>query len=163
MRSTRQKEVVLEVVRSTMAHPTADWIYREARRRLPRISLGTVYRNLRLLAEAGLIAELRYGKHPSRYEATLDRHYHIRCTRCGQVEDLALAPLRRLEQEAARLSRYEVWDHSVDLIGVCPRCRKASGRRQAPVSLTVNRNERRSKTHGESSSSSRGAGRHQRR
>lgn len=161
MRSTRQRALILDAVQSTMTHPTAGWIYQQVRRRLPRISLGTVYRNLQVLQRAGCIAEIRHGRMPSRYEAVLDRHYHIRCLRCGRLDDLPISPRRSLERAAERVSHYEVWDHSVDVIGVCPRCRdvRGKGSRELPTFLQNTKE----KSNGESRSSSRRAGRHQRR
>lgn len=122
-RRTRQREVVLEAVRSTMDHPTAEWVYRQARRRLPRISLGTVYRNLKQLAELGLIGEIHAGGHPARFDGNTGRHYHIRCLRCGRVNDLPLSVDTRLEEEAARAMNYEILGHQVEIQGLCPLCR----------------------------------------
>jgi Fur family ferric uptake transcriptional regulator len=124
-RHTRQREVVLEVVRSTMDHPTADWVYRQARRRLPRISLGTVYRNLKKLAEEGLIREIQIAGQTTRFDANTGRHYHIRCVRCGRVNDLPISVDRRLEDEAGRAMNYQVIGHQVEVLGVCPLCQTA--------------------------------------
>ena len=120
-RQTRQREVVLEVVRSTMDHPTADWVYRQARRRLPRISLATVYRNLRRLAEEGLIREV-HSAGQSRFDCNTGRHYHIRCVNCGRMGDLPLSVDEGLEREAGRATNYRIVGHDVEIQGVCPAC-----------------------------------------
>jgi Fur family ferric uptake transcriptional regulator len=125
-RATRQREVVLQAVRSTMDHPTADWVYRQARRRLPRISLGTVYRNLKKLSEEGLIREIQIAGQTTRFDANTGRHYHIRCLRCGRVNDLPISVDRRLEEEAGRAMNYQVVSHHVEVLGVCPLCQTAS-------------------------------------
>ena len=122
-RSSRQRAVVLEVVRSTMDHPTADWVFRQARRRLPRISLGTVYRNLKRLAEEGAIREIHSGGHPARFDGNTGRHYHIRCLGCGRVNDLPMSVDTSLEEEAARAVNYEIVGHHVEIHGLCPICR----------------------------------------
>ncbi|HEY7512027.1 MAG TPA: transcriptional repressor [Vicinamibacteria bacterium] len=124
-RMTRQREVVLQTVRSTMDHPTADWVYRQARRRLPRISLGTVYRNLKKLAEEGLIREIQIAGQTTRFDANTGRHYHIRCVRCGRVNDLPISVDRRFEDEAGRAMNYQVIGHQVEVLGVCPLCQVA--------------------------------------
>jgi Fur family ferric uptake transcriptional regulator len=124
-RMTRQRDVVLQTVRSTMDHPTADWVYRQARRRLPRISLGTVYRNLKKLAEEGLIREIQIAGQTTRFDANTGRHYHIRCVRCGRVNDLPISVDRRLEDEAGRAMNYQVIGHQVEVLGVCPLCQTA--------------------------------------
>jgi len=122
LRQSRQRDVVLAVVRSTMDHPTADWVFREARRRLPRISLGTVYRNLKQLAESGLIREIHSGGQQARFDGNTGRHYHIRCVGCGRVNDLPMSIDLRLEQEAGRSINYRILGHEVEVHGLCPLC-----------------------------------------
>jgi Fur family transcriptional regulator, peroxide stress response regulator len=122
LRQTRQREVILEAVRSTMDHPTADWVYCQARRRLPRIGLGTVYRNLKKLAEDGVIREVHTGGHPARFDGNTGRHYHIRCLGCGRVNDLPMSVDNRLEDEAGRAMNYRILGHHVEVLGLCPTC-----------------------------------------
>lgn len=124
-RCSQQREVVLEVVRSTMDHPTAEWVYRQARRRLPRISLGTVYRNLKRLAEEGVIREIQAAGHAARFDGNTGRHYHIRCLGCGRVNDLPLSVDTRVEEEAARAMNYRILGHQVEVLGLCPLCQAA--------------------------------------
>jgi Fur family transcriptional regulator, peroxide stress response regulator len=122
-RQSRQRAVVLEVVQSTMDHPTADWVFRQARRRLPRIGLGTVYRNLKRLVEEGAIREIHVGGHPARFDANTGRHYHIRCLGCGRVNDLPMSVDAGIEEEAARATNYQIVSHNVEIHGLCPLCR----------------------------------------
>ncbi|NWF78149.1 MAG: transcriptional repressor, partial [Chloroflexi bacterium] len=75
-RKTKQREAILRVLRNTTCHPTADWIYEEGRKDIPNISLGTVYRNLKLLREAGKILEIDLGGNFSRFDGNQDNHYH---------------------------------------------------------------------------------------
>ena len=122
MRQSRQRDVVLAVVRSTMDHPTAEWVFREARRRLPRIGLGTVYRNLKQLAGAGLIREIHSGGLQARFDGNTGRHYHIRCMGCGRVNDLPMSIDLRFEQEAGRAMNYRILGHELEVHGLCPLC-----------------------------------------
>lgn len=124
IRQSRQRDVVLEIVRSTMDHPTADWVYKKARRRLPRISLATVYRNLKQLAARGLIREIQSGGPASRFDGNLGRHYHIRCLGCGRLSDLPLSVSTRLEDEARRATSYRILGHEVEVHGLCPLCQE---------------------------------------
>jgi Fe2+ or Zn2+ uptake regulation protein len=124
-RRTRQREIVLELVRSTMDHPTADWVYRQARRRLPRISLGTVYRNLKRLAEEGLIREMHAGAQGTRFDGNTGDHHHVRCVACGRVNDLPLSVDTRREQAAARALNYRILGHHVEIHALCPQCHEA--------------------------------------
>ena len=114
--------MILDVVRSTMDHPTADWVHRQARRRLPRIGLGTVYRNLKKLAEEGVIREIHTGGHPARFDGNTGRHYHIRCLGCGRVNDLPMTVDTRLEDQAGRAMNYRILGHQVEVLGLCPSC-----------------------------------------
>lgn len=122
LRKSRQRDLVLAVVRSTMDHPTAEWVHRAARRRLPRISLATVYRNLKQLAAAGCIREIHNGGHTARFDGNTGRHYHIRCLECGRVNDLPLSIDTRLEEQAGRAINYRILGHDVEIHGVCPAC-----------------------------------------
>lgn len=121
-RHTRQRELILQVVRSTMDHPTADWVYRRARGHLPLISLGTVYRNLKNLAEEGVIREIHTGGHPARFDGNTGRHYHIRCLGCGRVNDLPMSVDPRFEEEAGRAMNFRVLGHQLEVQGLCPLC-----------------------------------------
>lgn len=136
-RLSRQREVVLAAVRSTMDHPTAAWVHKEALRSLPRISLATVYRNLKRLAREGLIREIHAGAHSTRFDGNTGRHYHIRCLGCGRVNDLPMSVDTRLEDEAGRAMNYRILGHYVEVLGLCPLC-------QAPRKYTDNHYRKRS-------------------
>lgn len=121
-RRSRQRDVVLAVVRSTMDHPSAVWVHRQARRSLPRISLGTVYRNLKTLAAEGVIREIHAGGHAARFDGNTGRHYHIRCLGCGRVNDLPISVDTSLEVQAGRAMNYRILGHDVEVLGLCPLC-----------------------------------------
>ncbi len=88
-RNTRQRTIILDILRKNPVHPTAEDIYREARRTLPNISLGTVYRNLNFLRDQGLVREVRsHSDTSSRFEAELPPHAHFHCTECRTVIDI---------------------------------------------------------------------------
>ena len=122
MRSSKQKESILDVLHGAKHHPTAQSIYEEARKTLPSLSLGTVYRNLRRLCEQGEVDELRYDKYPGRYELHTERHHHVRCVECGRLDDVDCDDLPRIVDAAARRKRYEIIDHHVQILGICPNC-----------------------------------------
>ncbi|HEV8254790.1 MAG TPA: transcriptional repressor [Vicinamibacteria bacterium] len=139
---SRQREVILGVVRSTMDHPTADWVYRQARRQLPQISLGTVYRNLKRLAADGLIGEIHTADGlQARFDGNTGRHYHIRCVACGRVHDLPVSVDSRLEEEAGRAMNYRILGHHVEVQGVCPACQAAAGSSDNDSHLDVREEE----------------------
>ncbi|UCD71455.1 MAG: transcriptional repressor [Syntrophobacterales bacterium] len=121
---TRQRRVILEELRKLESHPTADEIYEMARRRLPRISLGTVYRNLEILSECGMIRKLELGGTQKRFDSMVRNHYHVRCLRCGCIEDVSMEPLTTIENAIRRVNDYEIIGFRLEFIGVCPQCKK---------------------------------------
>ncbi|MFH1990832.1 MAG: transcriptional repressor [Pseudomonadota bacterium] len=123
-RMTRQRKLILDVLRQVNAHPGADEIYDMVRKRLPNISLGTVYRNLEVLSESGEIQKLELGGTIKRYDWNPNKHYHIRCTRCGRVDDAPIAPLKQLENELYGATVYTIIGHRLEFVGLCPACSK---------------------------------------
>ncbi len=127
MRMTRQRQVILEELRKTCTHPGADEIYSLVRRRLPRISLGTVYRNLEVLAELGEIQKIETGGTLKRFDGNPEAHYHIRCASCKRVVD---APVERLDDIEVILSGktdFQILGHRLEFIGLCPHCQALQG------------------------------------
>jgi len=122
LRRTKQKEAILEVLRGTTSHPTADWVYNEVRKEIPNISLGTVYRNLRLLCESGEILELDLCGTLARFDARQDNHYHFRCEKCGWVFDVDLPVDEEIDRRAAQKTGFEVSFHRLEFRGVCKNC-----------------------------------------
>ena len=120
---SKQKQLIFDIVMSTMSHPTADWVYHRARQKMPRISLGTVYRNLKALTDEGLILEIVASKGLSRYDANTARHSHLRCTACDRLEDLPLGDIA-VTPRSRRLKNYKIIDYRVELLGLCPECQK---------------------------------------
>jgi len=121
---TRQRRVILEVLEKLNSHPTADEVYEAVRERLPRISLSTVYHNLELLCDRGMIQMLEVGCSKKHFDCDTRDHYHVRCARCGRVENLPIEPFSYLERALRHLSDYEVTGHKLELIGICPQCRQ---------------------------------------
>jgi Fur family ferric uptake transcriptional regulator len=106
------------------SHPSADEIYDMVRRELPQISLGTVYRNLELLSEHGLIKKLEFSSSQRRFDGIIRNHYHLRCTGCGQIEDSGLEPIATLEEDLRKISDYDIVGHRLEFIGLCPKCKQ---------------------------------------
>jgi Fur family ferric uptake transcriptional regulator len=121
---TPQRQVILEELRGVRSHPSADEIYAMVRRRLPRISLGTVYRNLEILSELGKIQKLEAGGALKRFDGNSENHYHIRCTCCGKVVDAPFEVMERLEERLETPDGYLVFGHRLEFQGICPGCRE---------------------------------------
>jgi len=130
-RMTHQRGVILEEVQKSRNHPTADQIYERVKKRLPHVSMGTVYRNLDVLASSGLIRKLGPDFHQMRFDGDTHDHYHITCIRCGCVEDIPLEsqddPFSRLDETLGKLTKYGVFGHKLEFIGLCAECREKQG------------------------------------
>ncbi|HEB83470.1 MAG TPA: transcriptional repressor, partial [Bacteroidetes bacterium] len=116
---------ILAVMHEKKTHPTAEEVFTEVRRRLPNISLATVYRNLDLLVEENRIRRLESGNGPRRYDGDLSHHYHIRCVRCGAVEDVSVDRIPDLVSQVRRTGGYHILGMKLEFTGLCEMCRKA--------------------------------------
>jgi Fur family ferric uptake transcriptional regulator len=123
---TRQRMVILEELRKVNNHPSADEIYELVRKRLPRISLGTIYRNLEILSGSGEILKLESGSSLKRFDGRADCHYHIRCERCDRLADIFFDPGVDLDSRVRNLTDFSVVGHKLEFVGVCPECRRSS-------------------------------------
>ena len=122
MRLTTQRQIILEELGKVTSHPTANEVYDMVRKRLPRIGLGTVYRNLELMAESGIILKLEVGGTQKRFDATVESHYHIRCSSCGKVDDIEIPVQDQINAMAAEATDYEILGHHIEFSGVCKDC-----------------------------------------
>ncbi|MFH0882336.1 MAG: transcriptional repressor, partial [bacterium] len=116
---------LLDELKATRKHPTADELFHTLRHRLPRISLATVYRNLDRLVEDGLIRVLDIPGQPRRYDGDLTSHYHVRCVNCGRVDDVMLDRVPDLGKLACRSGNYRILGMRIEFEGLCEKCRKA--------------------------------------
>jgi len=124
LRKTKQREAILKVLRGTISHPAADRIYNEVRKEIPNISLGTVYRNLKLLRESGEILEIDLGSTFSRFDGNPTNHYHFRCEKCRRVFDIDEPVDEKINQRIARKTGFKISHHWLEFRGLCKRCQK---------------------------------------
>ena len=122
-RNTRQRQVILEELRKVTSHPTAADLYEIVRQRLPKISLGTVYRNLELLAQVGLIQKLQISGYEARFDGNPESHGHMRCVCCHRVGDLQEAPYDAGRSYPREMDGSVILGCRVEFFGVCPECR----------------------------------------
>jgi Fur family ferric uptake transcriptional regulator len=128
MRLTTQRQVILEELSKVTSHPTANEVYDMVRKRLPRIGLGTVYRNLELMADSGVILKLEVGGTQKRFDATTETHYHVRCTKCDRVNDIDIPVQKNINKLAAQASAYQILGHHIEFSGICEDCHKETGK-----------------------------------
>jgi len=127
LRMTPARRAILEALEATHCHPTADELHDSLRKSLPRVSLGTVYRNLEVMSRHRLIRTVEGAGGQRRYDAVLAPHHHIRCVRCGRVDDVEPADLSWLEGKLKEESGYDVLGHVLVFEGICPACSAAEG------------------------------------
>lgn len=121
---SRQRESIKEYLAQTTSHPTADTIYSHIRETNPRISLGTIYRNLNLLCEQGEIIKLSCGDGCDRFDGNSIQHYHFICTDCNNVLDLQMDPIDHINLIASANFKGEIKGHNTIFYGLCPDCKK---------------------------------------
>ena len=124
MRLTTQRQIILEELARVTSHPTANEVYDMVRKRLPRIGLGTVYRNLELMAEGGIILKLEVGGTQKRFDATTTPHYHIRCIGCGKVDDIDVPVQAEINVKATAATNYTILSHHIEFSGICKECQE---------------------------------------
>ena len=124
LRMTRQRQVILEELRKVKTHPSADELYEKVKRRLPRISLGTIYRNLEILTRLGEIQHVEIGGAMKRFDGNTKNHYHIRCIHCARVDDVRIGPLKQVEDALAGSTDYQITGHRLEFVGLCRKCLK---------------------------------------
>ena len=122
LRKSRQREAILGYLRSTTSHPTAYSVYEVVRKDIPNISLGTVYRNLKLLSAEGKILELALAGSLSRFDGNARNHYHFRCAGCGYVFDVAEPVDVSLDSRVAQETGFNVSYHILEFRGLCRDC-----------------------------------------
>ncbi|MEP7214170.1 MAG: transcriptional repressor [Acidobacteriota bacterium] len=121
---TKQREVVLQVIRNADSHLTANEVFVNAKQLLPSISFATVYNSLRFLKDAGHIAEIQFGNGASRFDRMTSRHDHAICTMCGKLVDIEMEHPAELVQLAAKYSNFKPESLEFTLRGLCPDCNK---------------------------------------
>jgi Fur family ferric uptake transcriptional regulator len=122
-RLTKQRQVILDEVRKSHSHPTADEVYEKVREHVPKISLGTVYRNLDRLAQMGEIRKVQLSGAQARYDGEVGGHHHARCTACGRIADVSVEALPEIKPLGRRVDGFSITGLNVELLGLCSRCR----------------------------------------
>lgn len=122
-RQTRQRRLVYDAVAATDAHPTAEWVYGTVRLQMPRVSLGTVYRNLQLLVAEGRLKAWTRGR-TTRYDADVTPHDHFVCRACGLLLDIERAPEAISSEKRLKARGHQIDNRVLEFIGICRACRR---------------------------------------
>ena len=122
MKYSKQREVIFQTVCKNPIHPTADQVYGMLKTEHPNLSLGTVYRNLNLLAEHGLLRRIPVAGGGDRFDGRLDDHHHMLCLECGQVVDCELPILNEINRHIHQQTGFTVTRQDLFLRGYCKDC-----------------------------------------
>lgn len=122
MKYSKQREMVLQAVRDNRVHPTAEFVYTYLKKTLPTISLATVYRNLNMLADHGIILRLNMGDGVDHYDGDTSAHHHLYCTECHRVIDIPANVTVHIDESDALKRGYEIRSYEVAFCGRCPNC-----------------------------------------
>ncbi|WP_158738400.1 peroxide-responsive transcriptional repressor PerR [Alteribacillus sp. YIM 98480] len=126
VRMTPQRHAILEFLFDSMSHPTADEIYKALEGKFPNMSVATVYNNLRVFKEVGIVKELTYGDSSSRFDCVTTDHYHVICSDCGKIVDFHYPGLDEVETLAEHVTGFQVNNHRMEVYGRCPECKNIS-------------------------------------
>jgi len=128
MRFTRQRRAILEEFGKVNTHLTADDIYEKVRRKMARVSLGTIYRNLEILADRGIIRKIELAGHQKVFDGNTGRHYHLRCLACDSLVDVAEEKVTIDYSTLANDGQFEVTGHRLELVGLCKGCKESAAK-----------------------------------
>jgi Fur family peroxide stress response transcriptional regulator len=120
--ATEQRRLIYKVLAKSREHPTAEAVFLEIRSQAPRLSLATVYRNLRLFADAGIVDAVATGDSFARFDGNTEPHHHLICRRCGSVTDYYVKSLDDFTPSKAALDGFEVQSMKMNFFGVCASC-----------------------------------------
>lgn len=121
-RQSKQRERILEILKETDAHPSADWLYEKLKKEFPKLSLGTVYRNMNILIEQGKIQKIHFGSTFDRFEANPTPHYHLICEKCGKIEDFKMPIYEEINKQAGAQTEFQINHHRIEFFGTCSDC-----------------------------------------
>lgn len=124
LRMTHQREIILEELRSSGRHLSADELYERVREIIPRISLATVYRNLEMLSNLGMVAKLEISGRQKRFDYDVSNHDHIFCVVCHRVDNIDLKREQLPTVPHGAAGGYSITGYRVELAGICPKCQK---------------------------------------
>lgn len=131
---SRKRDAMLDVICSTNTHPTAEWIHNRLKGEFPNLSLGTVYRNLTLFKEQGLIVSVANVNGQERFDGDTSAHAHFVCTKCGAIMDVdCVGGSQSFDDRIAAMYDCEVDRHTITFYGTCSRCRHELSKGSADV------------------------------
>ncbi len=122
LRITRQRRVILDEFKKANTHLTADEVYNRVKKSIPKVSLGTIYRNLEVLSEHGFIDKIELAGHQKMFDGNLNKHYHMRCINCQKLIDIPSRDVVIDTSRAEQTGSFRVSGYRLELVGLCENC-----------------------------------------
>ena len=130
LKYSKQRELTLKTLQEYVIHPTADVLYAKIKTKAPEISLATVYRNLNLLAENGVIKKIEGLDNAAHFDHNTHRHYHLLCTECQQVFDIPADVLPMIDKNVAQKTGMMIESYDISFRGICPKCQNTNSKQE---------------------------------
>lgn len=140
-RNTRQKTLILDILKDNHDHPSADEVFFMAHRRDPKISRGTVYRDLNQLADLGQIRRVSSTLGHDNYDCRVDRHYHFVCRKCDKMFDTPIPYQDSLDSTPSGMVGFVTESHRLLLVGLCPKCAKVNSKARNKTTTTKGKSD----------------------
>lgn len=122
-RFSKQRQIIYDAIKNNPVHPSADVIYTMLKEEYPELSLGTVYRNLNVLTDMGLIIKISSGLDCEHYDGNIDNHYHFVCSKCHNMFDVDVPYQDNIVESAQKNSNHEIHTHELIFTGICEKCK----------------------------------------
>lgn len=136
-RRSKQRDIILNLLKRTKSHPSAEWVYKEVKKEIPNISLGTVYRNLKLLQSIGEVSEISCNGDEGRFDGNTGLHYHITCESCGKIRDVEGIVLKGVDEKVFATTGFKILNHCVGFKGICSECLEQSSSERYKYKLSL--------------------------
>ncbi len=123
-KKSNQRERIFELIQKSSEHPTAQNIYEILKNEIKSLSIGNVYRNIRILIEQGFIIGRDFGDRIEHFDAMIQIHYHIICEKCNTVSDFIMPVQESITKNAQKISKHTITSHTIQFYGICEKCKK---------------------------------------
>ncbi|MBN1363584.1 MAG: transcriptional repressor [Syntrophaceae bacterium] len=123
-RNSKQRSRIYNLIKDSLEHPTAQWIYNQIRKEFSKVSMGNVYRNINILVEDGLIKSRDFGDGIVHFDAVTNLHYHFICNECNRITDSSLPIQDEITKMAQKETKNTITSHTIQFFGICEKCKK---------------------------------------
>jgi Fur family peroxide stress response transcriptional regulator len=123
-RKSKQRERIFELIQKSPDHPTAQMVYERLKNEINSLSMGNMYRNIRILIEQGRIISRDFGDGVEHFDAMTHVHYHFICKKCNAVSDFIMPVQESITKKAQKISKHSIMSHTIQFYGICEKCKK---------------------------------------